>query len=128
MFSVEKTSTRRLTLTLSEPLNADSVNAGITELLHLTEGIEHARLLYVVDTFRWTSVRYMLPQLRRIHQLLVLRRKISHVAVVAEARSLRRLSDYKGALVPGIQLRSFASRSAAERWLQSISAFSSLAR
>lgn len=120
MFVVEKTAPHQVTLSLSGRLDRESIAAGMDTLLLQSADLEQGQLLYVISDFHWPSVACAIPQLKRLPALLAMRKHIDRVAIVADSAWLRQLGQWKGALVPGVIVRSFHDRHEAERWLNSV--------
>ena len=117
MFKVERTATDRLDISLSGKLDSDAMTVALDELSGAAEGMEKGRMLYQIGDFDFPTLGAVGVELSRLPSLLKLIGRFERAAVVADQAWLRTVSEWEGALIPGLQIRGFETVEAAEEWL-----------
>lgn len=119
MFEVNKVARNRLVLELSGKLDRESVQHGLDAIVELSRGFSDGQMLYRINDFQVPSLGVLARELRRLPQLFGLLDRFDRVAVLTDQRWLRRISQIKGALLPGVLVKGFADNeeAAALRWL-----------
>ena len=118
MLRIEKTADDRLDVTLQGSLDLQSMRKGLDDLIAKAEGIAHGRMLYTVRDFEMPTLGALGVELQRLPQLFGLVGKFDRCAVVAEQGWIRTLADAQGAIIPGIDIKSFTDAGEAEAWLE----------
>ncbi|HEX5662247.1 MULTISPECIES: STAS/SEC14 domain-containing protein [unclassified Lysobacter] len=119
MISITRPQPDRVDVAFEGKLDAAGMRAALDELAAQSQDIERGRMLYSVGDFDFPSFGALAVELARIPQLLRVFRRFRRVAVVADAAWVRGISEFEGALFPGMELKAFpaARRSEAEAWL-----------
>lgn len=119
MLTVTKPSPDRLDIALSGALDAEAMRTGLDELVAQSEGIKHGRMLYRITDFSMPTVGAIAVELQRLPKLFALVGRFDRCAVLCDAAWLRRVAEIEGALIPGLEIKSFglADAAAAEAWL-----------
>ncbi|MNP71590.1 hypothetical protein D3C76_1679940 [compost metagenome] len=96
------------------------MRAGLDELTQKSEGIAHGRMLYRVGEFEVPTLGAMAVEVSRLPQLFRVVRRFDRMAVVADKKWIRKVSEVEGTLIPGLTIKAFDSHQAAdaEAWLQ----------
>lgn len=119
MLTITKPSANRLDLALSGSLNADQMRAGLEKLIAGAEGISGGKMLYTIGDFELPTMGALGVELQLMPKLFGLLGKFDRCAVVSDTAWVRTAAEVEGALIPGLEIKSFpnASMQAAEEWL-----------
>lgn len=117
MFSVSNNGPDRLDINISGKLTQADMSTALEQLLAAANDIEHGRMLYEISDFAFPTLGAIAVELSHLPALFGLMRKFEHVAVVAEAQWIRRVGEWEGALLPGVEIRGFETVAEAEAWL-----------
>lgn len=119
MFTVEKIEPDRLDITLSGKLDSQEMQAALDELEAKSQGIEKGLMLYDVVSFHLPSLKAVLIEFSRFPSMFGLIRRFSKAAVLTDKDWLKRVSEFEGMLIPGLQIKAFdrKQRQEAEVWL-----------
>ena len=119
MLHVERTEENRLVIRLDGHLDADAMRQAVTDLVTKSEGIEHGQLWYEVGDFDLPTLGALAVELSHIVELFRVMARFDRAAVIADAHWVRRVSEWEGKLIPGLDIRAFepAHRDDAEAWL-----------
>ncbi|MEM9813041.1 MAG: STAS/SEC14 domain-containing protein [Pseudomonadota bacterium] len=121
MLTIERKGPGRIDVSVAGRIGTLEMEAGLERLIAETGDMSAADMLTRVSGRAWPSVGALTVKLRKLPELLALRRRFRRVALVADAGWLRSAAELEGALLPGIQVRGFrpADAGAAEDWLRS---------
>lgn len=119
MLTVTRPSPDRLDITLSGTLDTDAMRAGLDELIRLSEGMKNGRMLYRITDFSMPTLGALGVEFQRLPRLFALLFRFDRCAVLSDAAWLRRAAEIEGALIPGLEIKSFdlPDAAAAEAWL-----------
>lgn len=119
MISINQPQPDRLDIAFEGKLDAAQMRATLDELADKSQDIEQGRMFYQVGDFDFPSFGALAVELTHIPQMLRVFRRFRRVAVVADAAWVRGISEFEGALFPGMELKAFpqARRDEAEAWL-----------
>ncbi|WP_116473325.1 SpoIIAA family protein [Zobellella maritima] len=119
MFNIVENGANRLDIEFSGKLNSDEMKAALDALVEKTGGVEHGRMLYRIGDFDWPTLGAIGVELSRIPALFRMIRRFDKVAVVAEQDWVRTVSQWEGALIPGLEIKAFEpdQTQQAEAWL-----------
>ena len=119
MLTITKPAPERVDVTLSGTLDAEAMRAGLDELIRQSEGVRHGRMLYRITDFSMPTLAAFGVELQRLPRLFSLVSRFDRCAVVSDAGWLRTAAEVQGALIPGLEVKSFdmAEAEAAEAWL-----------
>lgn len=120
MFTIVKNHSERIDITLSGRLDSAAIRALLDELLVHSAGIEHGQMLFDVVDFHWPSMGGLLLEFSRLPEIFKLMRRFDRVAVLTDLKWLQKASQFEGALLPGIAVKSFerAEKDLAVAWLE----------
>ena len=121
MFKIDQNGTNRLDVEMSGKLDADEMRTALDELAGKSEGIENGRMLYDVIDFHIPSLEAIAVEFSRLPSMIGLMRKFDRAAVLTDKTWLKKVSEFEGAFIPGLEIRAFDrdQRVEAEAWLSS---------
>lgn len=119
MFDVTPDGDNRLILDIAGTIDRETMARGLDALLAASDGFSGGLMLYRIRDFHWPALDALAIEVRRLPALFGLLRRFDRVAVVADPAWIRRVSEWEGALMPGIAIKGFAEdeEDAAIRWL-----------
>ena len=121
MFEITRNGDNRLDMVFSGKLDKEGMRACLDQLFTQAQGIEHGRMLIRVGDFQMPTAGALGVELSHLPQLFRLIRQFDRCAVVCAKDWIRKLSEIEGAVIPGLQVKSFAPEQEAEAqaWLVS---------
>jgi len=121
MFKVTKRSSSRVDIELEGALDADTMRKGLDQLVDNSQDVENGRMLYRIGEFKMPTLEAVGVELGKIPEMFSLIGKYDKCAVLSDADWVRKVAEVKGALFPGMEIKSFpiAEQEAAEAWLGS---------
>jgi len=119
MFSVTPNGPNRIDMEFSGKLDSDEMRIALDELVSKSEGIENGRMLYRVGDFALPTLAAIGIELSRLPSMFGLIGKFSRCAVLADQNWIKTISEFKGALIPGLEIKGFSleHEAEAEAWL-----------
>ncbi len=119
MFKVIENGKDRMDIELSGKLDAESMRIALDELLEKSENIENGRMLYTIIDLRLPTLSAIAIEFSRLPSMLGLLNKFKRVAVLTDKVWLKKISEFKGALFPSLDIKAFGldQREEAEDWL-----------
>jgi hypothetical protein len=119
MLKVTKQSDTRVDIEFNGKLDAGMMRQGLEDLITSSEGVANGRMLYTIPEFSMPTLGALGVEMHRIPELFGLLGKFDRCAVLSDAAWLRAAAEIKGALFPGIDIKSFGldQVDAAEAWL-----------
>jgi hypothetical protein len=120
MFTVTKPAANRVDIELSGTLNADGMRAALDDLIEKSEDVVDGRMLYRITDFSFPTLGAIGVEFARLPKLFGLIGKFDRCAVLTDAGWIAKAAEIEGALIPGIEIKSFDlnEREVAEAWLQ----------
>jgi len=121
MFKIIPNGIDRLDIVLSGKLNAESMKMALDELVHKSQNIENGRMLYEIIDFHLPSLGAIVIEFSRLPKMLGLMNKFERAAVLTDKTWLKKVSEFEGALYPGLEIKAFSrdQKVEAEAWLSS---------
>ncbi|MFV1976334.1 MAG: STAS/SEC14 domain-containing protein [Candidatus Scalindua sp.] len=121
MFKVIKNGTNRLDIEMSGKLNAESMKVALDELVNKSEGIKNGKILYVIIDFQLPTLSAIGIEFSRLPSMFGLMKKFNRAAVLTDKTWLKNVSEFEGALFPGLEIKAFNldQKDEAETWLSS---------
>jgi len=121
MFKVTENGTNRLDIEMSGKLDAESMKVALDELVRKSENIENGKMLYVIVDFRLPTLSAIGIEFSRLPSMLGLLKKFNRAAVLTDRTWLKKVSEFEGALFPGLEIKAFDidQKAEAEAWLSS---------
>ena len=119
MLKISKPGPNRVDIEFSDQVDAETMKAGLDDLIAQSEGVENGRMLYRIGDFRLPTLGAIGIELSRLPSLLSLIGRFDRCAVLADQDWIRAIGELKGNLMPGLEIRGFApgQEADAEAWL-----------
>jgi len=119
MFRVEQNGLNRLDIRLSGKLDSEEMNVALDELVRKSENIENGKMLYEIIDFHFPSLGAIAIEFSRLPAMLSFIKKFDRAAVLTDKTWLKKVSEFEGALFPGLEIKAFARdrKAEAEAWL-----------
>ncbi len=119
MFTVTPNGLNRVDIELGGKLDSDAMKVALDDLAEKTKDIKNGRMLYRVNDFQFPTLGAIAVEFSRLPKLLSLICKFDRVAVLADKNWVRKVSEIEGALIPGLDIKSFEldQEAEAEAWL-----------
>jgi len=120
-FKVIPNGINRLDIEMSGKLNAEDMKIAIDELVSKSKNIENGKMLYEVIDFHLPSLGAIRIEFSRLPEMLRLMKKFDRAAVLTDKTWLKKVSEFEGALFPGLEIKAFDrdQKAEAEAWLSS---------
>jgi hypothetical protein len=121
MFKVIQKGTDRLDIEMSGTLSAKEMKIALDELGRKSKDIQNGKMLYEVIDFHLPSLGAIAIEFSRLPSMLGLLKKFDRAAVLTDKTWLKKVSEFEGALYPGLEIKAFNrnQRVEAEAWLSS---------
>lgn len=119
MFKVTKPSTNRVDIEFEGALDADIMRTALADLLEKSKDVENGQMLYRIGDFKMPTLGALAVELTMLPQLFSLLGKYDKCAVLSGSDWIRKAAEIEGALIPGLEIRSFTmdEQESAEVWL-----------
>ena len=121
MLKITEKSPNRIDITISGKIDADMMKVGLDELIEKSEGVNSGTMLYTLTDFEFPTLQAIGVEMTRLPKLFGLLSKYGRVAVVSDAAWIRTGAEIEGAIIPGMEIKSFelSEKADAEKWLGS---------
>lgn len=121
MFKVIENGPNRLDIEMSGKLDAESMKVALDELVSKSEHIENGKMLYVIVDFQLPTLSAIGIEFSRLPSMFGLMKKFNRAAVLTDKTWLKKVSEFEGALFPGLEIKAFNTdqKAEAEAWLSS---------
>jgi hypothetical protein len=119
MFKVLKVGDNRLDIVMSGELTSDEMRTALDELVSKSENIKNGLMLYDVVDYHLPSLGAIVIEFSRLPSMLGWMKKFDRAAVLTDKRWLKKLSEFEGILLPGLEIKAFDrdQRVEADKWL-----------
>ena len=119
MFKVIPNGINRLDIEMSGKLNAEDMKIALDELVIKSKNIENGKMLYDVIDYNLPSLDAIRIEFSRLPEMLGLMKKFDRAAVLTDMTWLKQVSEFEGALFPGLEIKAFGrdKKAEAEDWL-----------
>lgn len=119
MIEITKVGDSRIEFKMSGSLDADHMRAALDEISEKVQGIDNGVILYEIVDFELPSPGAIAIEFSRLPSMLGLLRHFSKAAVFTDKTWLKKVSEFEGAVIPGLEIRAFErdERGKAEAWL-----------
>lgn len=119
MFKITRTAEDRIEIEISGSIDADDMRSGMDTLIAQSEGISHGRMLYRISDFKMPTLGALGVEFARLPKLFGLIGKFDRCALLCDTAWIRTTAEIEGALIPGLEIKSFdfGDVAAAEAWL-----------
>ena len=121
MFKVINNGANRLDIEMSGKLNAEDMKIALDELVIKSKNIENGKMLYTIIDFHLPSPGAIGVEFSRLPAMFRLMKKFDRAAVLTDKTWLKKVSEFEGALFPGLEIKAFNrdQKVEAESWLSS---------
>ncbi len=121
MFKIVSNGPNRIDIEFSGKLDSNEMKAALDELIGKSKEIEHGRMLYRLGDFDFPTLGAIGVELSRLPELFRTIKKFDRAAVLSDKRWVQKVSEIEGALIPGLEIKSFDLNEVAEAeaWLVS---------
>ena len=121
MFKVIANAADRLDIELSGKLNSEDMKIALDELLSKSKSIENGKMLYEIIDFQLPSLGAIAVEFSRLPAVFGLLKHFDRAAVLTDKTWLKNVSEFEGALFPGLEIKAFDrdQKAEAEAWLSS---------
>ncbi|MBW2011132.1 MAG: STAS/SEC14 domain-containing protein [Deltaproteobacteria bacterium] len=121
MFKVIQNATNRLDIEMSGRLDAVEMTTALDELVSKSKNIENGKMLYEIIDFHLPSLGAIGIEFSRLPSMFGLMKKFDRAAVLTDKTWLKKVSEFEGALYPGLEIKAFNrdQKVEAEAWLSS---------
>ena len=119
MFRIAKQGKNRIGIEMSGKLDAEQMKTALDELGSKTEGIKDGEMLYDIVDFHLPSLGAIAIEFSRLPSMFGLIKRFERAAVLTDKAWLKRVSEFEGVLIPGLEIKAFTrdQRKEAEGWL-----------
>ena len=121
MFKVIPNGKNRLDIEMSGKLNAEDMEIALDELVSKSKDIKNGKMLYEIIDFHLPSLGAIGVEFSRLPVMFGLLKKFDRAAVLTDKSWLKKVSEFEGALYPGLEIKAFNrdQKVEAEDWLSS---------
>jgi hypothetical protein len=121
VFKVIPIGRNRLDIEMSGKLNAEDMKIALDELVSKSKNIENGKMLYEIIDFHLPSLGAIVIEFSRLPEMFRLMKKFDRAAVLTDKTWLKKVSEFEGALYPGLEIKAFNrdQKAEAEAWLSS---------
>ena len=119
MFRITPNGKNRLDIEISGKLNSEEMKTALDELVSKSKNIENGKMLYDVIHFHLPSLCAIGIEFSRLPSMFGLMKKFDRAAVLTDKTWLKKVSEFEGALYPGLEIKAFNrdQKEEAEAWL-----------
>ena len=109
----------RLDIELNGDIDADIMKQALDDLAEHSANIKDGKMLYTVTDFHWPSLGAMGVEFSRLPSMFGLAFKFKRAAVMTDEKWIKTISEFKGVVIPGIEIKAFSmdQKAEAEMWL-----------
>lgn len=124
MLNITKPAPNRVDIELSGKVDSEDMARGLDDLLDKSQDVNAGIMLYRITTFAFPDLGALAAEFVRLPKLLGLLGRFDRCAVLSDAAWIRSAAEFEGAMLPGLDIKSFylSEEAAAEAWLQAQSA------
>ena len=121
MFRITQNGVNRLDIEMSGKLNSEEMKIALDELVLKSENIVNGKMLCDVIDYHLPSLGAIVIEFSRLPSMFGLMKKFNRAAVLTEKTWLKKVSEFEGALFPGLEIKAFGrnQKAEAETWLSS---------
>ncbi len=107
MFKVIQNGMNRLDIEMSGKMDTEEMKVALDELVSKSANIENGKMLYDVIDFHLPSLGAIVIEFSRLPSMLGLMKKFDRAAVLTDKTWLKKVSEFEGALYPGLEIKAF---------------------
>lgn len=108
MFQVMRIGNERLELDVAGKLDKEGMRIGLSALFTQAQGIQHGQLLMRIGDLEMPTAGAIGVELSNLPQLFRLIRQFDRCAVLSAKEWIRTMSEIEGAVIPGLEVKSFS--------------------
>ena len=119
MVKITRIGKNRLDIEMSGKLNSEEMKSVLDELVTKSKGIEHGKMLYNVIDYHLPTLGAITIEFSRLPSMLGFIRKFSRAAVLTDKAWIKKVSEFEGLFIPGLEIKAFGrdQKEEAEGWL-----------
>jgi hypothetical protein len=119
MFKIKTNGMNRLDVEMSGKLNSEDMKIALDEFVRKSMNIENGKMLYEIIDFHLPSLGAIGVEFSRLPAMFGLMKKIDRAAVLSDKTWLKKVSEFEGFLIPGLEIKAFNrdQKAEAETWL-----------
>ena len=119
MFKVIEIRENRLDIEMRGRLDAESMKVALDELVDKSKNIENGKMLYTIIDDQLPTISAIGIEFSRLPSMLGFIKKFNRAAVLTDKTWLQKVSEFEGALFPGLDIKAFNldQKKEAESWL-----------
>ena len=121
MFKIKQNGVNRLDIQLSGKLDTEEMKVALDELVTKSANIKNGKMLYDIIDFHFPSLGAIAIEFSRLPSMFGFIKRFDRAAVLTDKSWLKKVSEFEGALFPGLEIKAFARdrKADAEAWLSS---------
>lgn len=119
MYKITPNGTDRLDIEMSGKLNTEEMKIALDDLVSKSRDIENGKMMYDVIDFHLPSLGAIVVEFSRLPSMFGLMKKFNRAAVLSDKTWLKKVSEFEGVLIPGLEIKAFNrdQKEEAEAWL-----------
>ena len=119
MFKITRVSENRLDIEMSGKLDSVEMEKALDDLVEKSAGIENGKMLYDVVEYHLPSLGAIGLEFSRLPSMFGLMNRFDKAAVLTDKMWIKKISEFEGAVYPGLQIKAFNrnQKAEAEAWL-----------
>ncbi|MEM6481755.1 MAG: STAS/SEC14 domain-containing protein [Pseudomonadota bacterium] len=119
MLTITKKADNRIDIELHGEIDSETMRKALDDLIAQTAEMTHGLVLYRIHEMSLPTLGALGVEMTYLPKLFGLLGKIDRCAVLSDAAWIRTSAEIEGAIIPGIEIKSFAlgEDTAAEAWL-----------
>lgn len=120
MFKIERIRDDRLDIVMSGKLDSAGMTEALDKLIEKSDGIENGKMLYDVVDYHLPSLEAIVIEFSRLPSMMRFITKFKRAAVLSDKAWLKKISEFEGKLIPGLEIKGFDrdEKAKAELWLE----------
>lgn len=121
MYKIVINGDNRLDIEIAGKFDSDEMKAALDEMVSKSENIENGKMLYRLSDFDFPTLGAIGVELSRLPELFKIMKKFDRAAVLSDKKWIQKIGEIEGALIPGLEIKSFDMDEVekAEAWLES---------
>ena len=121
MLKITRVGDNRLDIEMSGKLDTAQMEQALDALVEKAAGIEDGKMLYDVVDYHLPSLGAIALEFSRLPAMFRLMNQFDRAAVLTDKTWLKKISEFEGALYPGLEIKAFDrdQKAQAQAWLDS---------
>ncbi|WP_100259848.1 SpoIIAA family protein [Qipengyuania seohaensis] len=119
MLTITKTAADRIDIVLDGKVDADIMRKALDDLIEKSEGMTRGKMFYRITNFELPTLGAIGVEFSRLPKLFRMLGAFAKCAVLTDSDWLEKAAELEGALIPGMDIKSFDydAVDVAEAWL-----------